>query len=359
MGGRFLIVAFLLACLLATTGLACSQEESDTATGAAGSPAETTPATLPPADWQSLAPTGALPSACLGATLVCLPTEGRLLLFGGWAGGGVYSGSIWAYDPATNAWTDLGPRGVGPAPRAAHAFAYDPIGGRAILFGGFDGVSYYNDTWAYDPAANSWTSLLPAGSVPAKRSGHSLAYDPDSGRMILFGGWNGRVDYNDTWAYDPAANTWTNLMPRGPRPAARDSQALAYDAGNKMMILFGGWSTQREFQDTWAYDPAANVWTDLAPAGSVPSSRALAQMVHDPGVQRMVLFGGGSGTEVYDGTWHFDVAARTWSMTDLTGPSPSARTGYALVYDPKGERVVLFGGSGGTTFFNDLWVLTR
>ena len=75
-----------------------------------------------------------------------------MLLFGGWAGGGIYSGSIWAYDPAANAWTDLGPQGVGPAPRAAHAFAYDPIGGKAILFGGFDGVSYYNDTWAYDPA---------------------------------------------------------------------------------------------------------------------------------------------------------------------------------------------------------------
>jgi N-acetylneuraminic acid mutarotase len=358
-GVRCLIVACLLACLLATTGLACSEEESDTATGAAAGPSGTTAPTLPPADWQSLAPTGALPAACLGATLVCLPADGRLLLYGGWAGGGVYSGSIWVYDPATNTWTELRPQGVGPAPRATHAMVYDPVGGKAILFGGFDGISYYNDTWAYDPAANTWTNLVPAGSVPAKRSGHSLVYEPDSGKMILFGGWNGRVDYNDTWAYDPAANTWTNLLPAEPRPAARDSQALAYDADNKVMILFGGWSTQREFQDTWAYDPADSVWTDLAPAGEIPSFRALAQMVYDPRAERMVIFGGGSGTDAYDGTWHFDVAAKRWSMADLTGRSPSARTGYAMVYDPTGQRVVLFGGSDGSTFFNDLWILTR
>jgi hypothetical protein len=306
-GVRCLIVACLLACLLATTGLACSEEESDTATGAAAGPSGTTAPTLPPADWQSLAPTGALPSACLGATLVCLPADGRLLLYGGWAGGGVYSGSIWVYDPATNTWTELRPQGVGPAPRATHAMVYDPVGGKAILFGGFDGISYYNDTWAYDPAAN----------------------------------------------------TWTNLLPAEPRPAARDSQALAYDADNKVMILFGGWSTQREFQDTWAYDPADSVWTDLAPAGEIPSFRALAQMVYDPRAERMVIFGGGSGTDAYDGTWHFDVAAKRWSMADLTGRSPSARTGYAMVYDPTGQRVVLFGGSDGSTFFNDLWILTR
>jgi N-acetylneuraminic acid mutarotase len=357
--GRWrLIVGSLLAFLLATASLACSQGDSDTATGAVAASA-TTAVTLPPADWQSLAPAGTLPVACLGAELVCLPPGGHLLLFGGWAGDGTYSGSVWIYDPTANSWAELKPQGVGPVPRADHSFVYDPTGGKVILFGGFDGISYYNDTWAYDPATNTWTNLLPQGSVPAKRSGHSLVYDPDSQKMILFGGWNGRVDYNDTWAYDPATNTWANLMPSDPRPAARDSPALAYDAGNKLMILFGGWSTQREFQDTWAYDPADNVWTELAPAGEVPSYRALAQMIYDPRVERMVLFGGGSGTETYDGTWHFDTVTKNWSMADLSGLSPSARTGYAMVYDPIGQRVILFGGSDGSVFFNDLWVLAR
>ena len=43
-----------------------------------------------------------------------------------------------------------------------------------------------------------------------------MAYDPTSGRLIMFGGSagdGGRLD--DTWAYDPAANAWTELKPSG------------------------------------------------------------------------------------------------------------------------------------------------
>ena len=39
--------------------------------------------------------------------------------------------------------------------------------------------------------------------------------------MILFGGASGRTLLNDTWAYDLAANTWTELKPTGTVPSAR------------------------------------------------------------------------------------------------------------------------------------------
>jgi len=31
--------------------------------------------------------------------------------------------------------------------------------------------------------------------------------------MILFGGYDGSLQYNDTWAYDPATNTWPISSP--------------------------------------------------------------------------------------------------------------------------------------------------
>jgi len=40
--------------------------------------------------------------------------------------------------------------------------AYDPETGQVIMFGGFDGNQYLNDIWAYDPATNEWTELIPA-----------------------------------------------------------------------------------------------------------------------------------------------------------------------------------------------------
>ncbi len=83
-----------------------------------------------------------------------------------------------------------------------------------ILFGGWDtnGTVQFNDTWAYDPSANTWTELNPAGDVPSVRGMLDVVYDPGSGRALIFGGWGGESQaMNDLWAYDPAANTWTEL----------------------------------------------------------------------------------------------------------------------------------------------------
>ena len=43
-----------------------------------------------------------------------------------------------------------------------------------------------DDTWAYDPAANTWTELNPGHVAPG--AGHAMVYDASSGRLIMFGG---------------------------------------------------------------------------------------------------------------------------------------------------------------------------
>ena len=68
---------------------------------------------------------------------------------------------------------------------------------------------------------------------------------------------------NDTWAYDPAANTWADLTPSGPLPSVRGSAAMVYDPSTRRIIMFGGVAATR-FNDTWAYDPVGNTWTDLS-----------------------------------------------------------------------------------------------
>ena len=66
--------------------------------------------------------------------------------------------------------------------------AYDAQSGRIILFGGVSGAGgYIGDTWAYDLEANVWTSLSPS-SGPTPRQNHVMAYDTQSDRIVLFGG---------------------------------------------------------------------------------------------------------------------------------------------------------------------------
>jgi N-acetylneuraminic acid mutarotase len=319
-----------------------------------------TTTTLAPATWEAVVPAGESPAGRLGGSLVYLPAGGKCVLFGGWAGGTDYSDSIWSYDSAANTWSELNPAGARPAARASQSMAYDPSGNRLIVFGGFSGTSYHDDTWAYDLATNTWAALHPLGDVPAARGGHSLAYDPDSKKMILFGGYDGSAQYNDTWAYDPATNAWANLRPSGKAPAAREGQAMAYHPQGKVMVLFGGWSTTKQFADTWAYTPSTNTWALLAPAGDAPSARALHQMVYDPTVKKMVLFGGGTSSATFNDVWNYDLDDNSWAKIAVTGDQPTARAGHCLVYDSAGKELVLFGGSNGVnTYYNDLWVLRR
>jgi len=373
-----LVLTLLVCCVLALGTSGCFDDDGSSSTGVTttADPAalttttaqSTTTTTLAPVTWTSLTPTGDLPAARLGGSMVSVADGRKLLLFGGWAGGTSYINSIWSYDLATNTWTDLTttltkqgvvvPTGALPAARATQAMVCDPSTGKAIVFGGFDGTSYYNDTWGFELATNTWANLNPAGSVPAARGGHSMVYDVDSGKMILFGGWNGSTQFNDTWAYDPAANTWANLKPAGRVPTARDSQAMAYDPQEKVVLLFGGWSTLTEFSDTWAYDPATNSWANLEPTGTVPSGRALQQMVYDPNIDQMVVFGGGTTTVVHDDTWAYDPTTNTWNQANVSGSPPSARTGYAMLFNSTTRKVYLFGGSDGVTYLNDLWSLS-
>ena len=72
-----------------------------------------------------------------------------------------------------------------------------------------------SDVRAYDPVANTWTERNPRGDLPSVRMQDSVVYDPVAKKMILFGGAGQNGLLNDTWAYDPAANTWTELHPGG------------------------------------------------------------------------------------------------------------------------------------------------
>src|SRR5437667_12480600 len=84
----------------------------------------------------------------------------------------------------------------------------------------------------------SWVQLSPATSPPA-RSYLAMTYDPVSGKIIMFGGFDGRRYLNDTWAFD--GTTWTRVRTRG-LPVARAAAQMAYDAVSRQVVLFGGFN---------------------------------------------------------------------------------------------------------------------
>src|SRR5215470_8992059 len=94
-------------------------------------------------------------------------------------------------------WIELSPINSPPA-RSDLAMTYDPISGKVIAFGGFDGTQYLNDTWSFD--GTSWTQIATQSPPPA-RSAAQMTYDSIAQKVVLFGGYNGTY-LGDTWRWD-------------------------------------------------------------------------------------------------------------------------------------------------------------
>ena len=331
--------------------------------------------------WTRLDPSGTAPPARICATMVRDPVGERLILFGGNTGD-AFLGDTWAYDPAANSWTELKPTGTLPSPRHAYAIGYDPAGERLIMFGGVDRdatvegedwVEYGTaDTWAYDPVNNVWTDLKPAGPVPSPRLGQAMAYDGISGRLIMFGGQTVTTDpvsgiprrtwVNDTWAYDPATNTWADLQPTGSLPPGRFLMGMAQDPSSERVIMFGGAGGQGGFNDTWAYHARENTWVDLHPTvhASILPMRMGCAMTYDPSSQRMIMFGGrwADSSRFLDDTWAYDPAANSWTELRPAGTAPGPHYAASLVYAPPIQRLIMFGGGSSSRNVNDTWAFT-
>ena len=258
--------------------------------------------------------------------------------------------------PTSAVWADAAPAGTVPSARRGHCMAYDPATGKVILFGGYDGASVFGDTWAYDPVTNTWTGLEPVGSLPPARQAGTMIYDETAGKMMLFGGWDLSRGLNDTWEYDPVTNTWAEIVPAGGSPPARWGHAMAYDLGTKSTVVSGGYNGTVCLDDTWLYDRVTNTWAGGTDPGSPPARRSHA-MAYDPaGAGWTITFAGWDGEALYDSTWSYDSYGVSWADLDPSGDTPPAHTSYALAYDPVAGDIIMFGGWDGESALAETWV---
>jgi len=205
-----------------------------------------------------------------------------------------------------------------PSNRGEHAMAYDAESDRVVLFGGYP---LNDETWVYDFDGDNWSKVEPAIRPPAMAAHPAMAYDAESDRIVLFGGSRVGGPSDETWVYDFNTNTWTEMTPVA-SPPPRYSHNLAYDSESDRVILFGGFKAfSTPSDETWAYDFDSNVWTRMDPP-LAPSPRVVHGMAYDSQSDRVVLFGGGTGGGTNsDETWTYDFNSNAWTkMTPATAP---------------------------------------
>jgi hypothetical protein len=219
------------------------------------------------------------------------------------------------------------------------------FGGTTTLFNGCCGDS--NETWIWNGATSTWTNVSPAVSPPGRRfdGGQGMAFDPNTKTVVMFGGAQqgvqGDTHPTDTWTWNGLTKTWTQQGPTTSPPPGGGGMA-ADPAGN--VVLFDGGT-----RTTWVWN--GTNWQQQSPA-TTPSAPN-PSMAFDTDLNEVVLYGGASTSD----TW-------TWDGTDWTQVFPTnvppARYAYPMVYDGAAHAVVIFGGFGGTTGTgaqNDTWEL--
>ena len=66
-----------------------------------------------------------------------------------------------------------------------------------------------------EPEPGAWEELNTTGDTPAARAYHAMAYDSETKKVLVFGGTDGDSGLDDTWAYHPRTDTWADLQPAG------------------------------------------------------------------------------------------------------------------------------------------------
>ena len=224
-----------------------------------------------------------------------------------------------------------------PGARSGPAMAYDPDHGVTLVFGGTaDGTTALSDLWKWD--GNSWTQV--SGNMPPARWDATLTYDPIRHVSVLFGGTTGNYNYlSDTWEWN--GSTWSSRSPMH-SPAGRSAHAAAYSpVGQNGVLVYGGQASNlASAAETWGYN--GTDWTLLSSTG--PSGRSGAEMTYD-GTQVMLFGGFGAGGFCSGGllsdTWLWNGSA--WTNAMVSGPP--GRDLYGMAYDAFRGRVVVWGGN--------------
>jgi N-acetylneuraminic acid mutarotase len=259
----------------------------------------------------------------------------RMIIFGGWNGTkDLDTGAL--YDPGGDSWTAT-PKSGTPTARDGHSAVW--TGSLMVIWGGEDDNTIAQDTGArFD--GTSWSATAAPGAGAARWM-HSTVWSGT--RMIVWGGFDGTVDLNTGFIYDPGANSWSATPTTG-APAAREQHVAVWADSTSEMIVWGGENDLGVQLSTGGrYSPGTGLWTTTSTSGAPLSGRFSSAVWTG---SEMIVWGGYNQVDLNSGGRYCDVPC--------TSPAP-AGSATILVESQAGAEVVSWAPLAGA----DLYDLVR
>ena len=272
-----------------------------------------------------------------------IPDKG--FIFGGWNLTTDYK-DLWQFDPATGTWTQKADL-PSYARRGPAAFTVGNIG--YIACGAYaTGVigNFIKELWAYDIATNSWTqkSDFPSGPrwgmVGFSLLGYGYITMGDSGTV------NNPYMANDLWQYSPANDTWVQkgVFPGSNRRMPSGVFTLDTDGDGKPDRAYTGGgqiSPSTNANDFWEYNPANDHWTQKS---NFPGPAHFCQSGFT--IQNVGYVGLGAdngGVQNFKDLYRYDRANDTWlRMADMDGAARRDPNCFVI-----GDSAYIMGGYSG------------
>ncbi|RIK39346.1 MAG: hypothetical protein DCC58_15435 [Chloroflexi bacterium] len=153
----------------------------------------------------------------------------------------------------------------------------------------------------------------------------------------------------------PAQVAWSHVLAQGDVPAARQDHVLVANGAGTRVYLHGGRSGGTVLGDLWVFDSEINQWSRLAPTGPVPAARFGHNAVYDPAGQRLLLFGGQATSGFLSDIWAYVIAENRWEQLAPNGSGPLDRYGAGGGFDPASGSFYLTHGFTSAGRFDDTW----